>query len=57
MSEALKYHKLNEAREDCQFAIRKLMEACKEMPTDLQQELIILIFNATDREICFEGVI
>lgn len=57
MSEALKYQKLNEARQDCELAIRKLREMCREMSLDLQQELIISIFNATDREICFEEVL
>jgi len=57
MSEALKYRKLNEARQDCELAIRKLKAACKEIGNDFQQELVISVFIATDREICFEEVV
>ena len=57
MSDPLKYQKLNEARHDLELAIRKFKAACEDIGNNVQSELIVAVFNATDREICFEEVI
>jgi hypothetical protein len=57
MSDPLKYHKLNEARQDLELAIRKFKAACEDIGNNVQDELIVSVFNATDRDICFEEVV
>ena len=57
MSDPLKYQKLNEARQDLELVIRKFKAACEDIGNNVQAELIVAVFNATDREICFEEVV
>ncbi len=54
MSEAAKYQKVQEAKQDLEAAIRKLRAACEEMKVDFTAEMIISVFNATDREVCLQ---
>lgn len=57
MSDPLKYQKLNESRQDLELAIRKFKAACEDIGNNLQAELILSVFLATDREICFDEVV
>lgn len=57
MSDSLKYQKLNEARQDLLLSIRKFKAACEDIGNNVQAELIVAVFLATDKEICFEAVV
>ena len=57
MCDALKYHKLNDARQDLELAIRQLRAACKENGVKFASELMDMTFRATDGEVCIDEVV